>query len=161
MNGAHWHLVFNHLPIIAPIIGVIIFIAGFVLKNTMVKRVALAVFVLAALFAIPAFMTGEDAKDIVKKMPEITKNIIRPHSHVAKTFLILIEILGGLALITLMAELNALLNIVYIRYMYVLVFAFSVVVCVFAQKVGTSGGEIRHTEIREGAAVDTTRGKGH
>jgi hypothetical protein len=33
MNGAHWHLVVNHLPIIFPIVGVIVMITGLISKS--------------------------------------------------------------------------------------------------------------------------------
>ena len=48
MNDAHLHLIFNHLPIVIPIVGLLVLLAGFVLKSDVVKRVALGIFVLMA-----------------------------------------------------------------------------------------------------------------
>jgi hypothetical protein len=48
MNDAHLHLVFNHFPIIVPIVGMIILIVGFFSNSDVVKRTALGVFVLGA-----------------------------------------------------------------------------------------------------------------
>ena len=40
MNGAHWHLVVNHLPIVFPIVGVILLVTGLLSKSQAVKRTA-------------------------------------------------------------------------------------------------------------------------
>ena len=49
MNGAHWHLVVNHLPIIFPIVGVIVMITGLISKSDAVKRTAFMIFIIGAL----------------------------------------------------------------------------------------------------------------
>ena len=45
MNGAHWHLLVNHLPINFPIVGVIVMITGLVSKSDAVKRTAFMIFI--------------------------------------------------------------------------------------------------------------------
>lgn len=52
MNEAHWHLVVNHLPIIFPIVGVIVMIAGLISKSEAVKRTAHLIFIMGALTAM-------------------------------------------------------------------------------------------------------------
>lgn len=39
MNEAHFHLVVNHLPIIFPIVGVIVWLTGFFSKSEAVKHI--------------------------------------------------------------------------------------------------------------------------
>ena len=38
MNQAHVHLAINHLPIILPIAGLLIFIGGLIFRSELVKR---------------------------------------------------------------------------------------------------------------------------
>ena len=49
MNGAHFHLVVNHLPIIFPIVGLIVLAVGIGFKSEMVKRTAYFVFSIGAI----------------------------------------------------------------------------------------------------------------
>lgn len=145
MNGAHFHLVVNHLPIILPVVGSIVLITGMIFKSEAVKRTAFMIFILGAISAIVAMTSGEDAEDVVKKLNVVSKNIIHEHEETAETFAILCYILGGFSLLGLWASFKqkTFSNIVSIG---TLVFAF--VVLFFAKQTGTTGGEIRHTEIR-------------
>ncbi|WP_192349130.1 hypothetical protein [Algoriphagus sp. Y33] len=147
MNGAHWHLVVNHLPIIFPIVGVIVMITGLVSKSEAVKRTAFMIFILSALAAIAAMSTGEGAEEIVEKISGVTENYIENHEETAETFALLSYILGGISLLGLWASFKqkSFSSIISIA---ALVFAF--VVLFFAKQTGTTGGEIRHTEIRSG-----------
>ena len=145
MNGAHWHLVLNHLPIIIPVIGLLIMIGGILFKSEILKRTAYSVFMLAAITAIFAFATGEGAEEVVEKIPGVDEQFIKVHEEAAEIFAILLYILGGISLVGLWANwkqksFSAIISFVTI--------AFAVLVLVYAKETGTTGGEIRHTEIR-------------
>ncbi|MBK8602240.1 MAG: hypothetical protein IPN87_03750 [Saprospiraceae bacterium] len=43
MNGAHFHLVVNHLPIVGLLIGILILITGLALKKVDIQLTALGV----------------------------------------------------------------------------------------------------------------------
>ena len=150
MNGAHWHLLVNHLPIIFPIVGVIVMITGLFSKSEAVKRTAFMIFILGAFASIAAMTTGEGAEEIVEKISGVTENYIESHEETAETFALLSYILGGFSLLGLWASFRqkTFSNIVAIA---TLVLAF--VVLYFGKQTGTTGGEIRHTEIRNGYAV--------
>lgn len=150
MNGAHWHLVLNHLPIIFPVVGVIVMITGLVSKSEAVKRTAFMIFIFGALAAIAAMNTGEGAEEVVEKINGVTENYIESHEETAETFAILSYILAGISLLGLWSSFKQKIfsNIISIGS---LVFAF--VVLFFAKETGTTGGEIRHTEIRSGNNV--------
>jgi uncharacterized membrane protein len=145
MNGAHWHLVVNHLPIIFPLVGVIVLITGLISKSEAVKRTAFMIFILGAVASIAAMTTGEGAEEIVEKINGVTENYIKSHEETAETFALLSYILGGISLLGLWANFKqkTFSTIVAIG---TLVFAF--VVLFFGKQTGTTGGEIRHTEIR-------------
>jgi uncharacterized membrane protein len=153
MNGAHWHLVVNHLPIIFPIVGVIVMITGLISKSEAVKRTAFMIFIFGALAAIAAMNTGEGAEEVVEKINGVTENYIESHEETAETFAILSYILGGISLLGLWASFKqkSFSSIISIG---TLIFAF--VVLFFAKQTGTTGGEIRHTEIRSGNSIPAT-----
>ncbi len=145
MNGAHWHLALNHLPIIIPFVGICILIGGFIFKSDIVKRTAFAVFILGALTALPAFLTGEGAEEIAENLSGVTKSIIHDHEELAETFAILSYLLGGLSIVGLWSNLK---QKSFANIMAALVIIASLAVLYFGKQTGTSGGEIRHTEIR-------------
>lgn len=147
MNDAHIHLIFNHLPIIIPMVGLLVLFANIFVRSEIVQRVAYLILILGALATIPAFFTGEGAEEVVEDMAGITKDIIHEHEETAETFAILSYILGASSLVGLWANLKRKSFSVWLGY---LIFAFGFIVLVFAQQTGATGGEIRHSEIRDG-----------
>ena len=150
MNQAHLHLLFNHLPILGTLFGILILAGGFLLKNNTVKRTALGIFVLSALCAIPAYLTGEGAEEIVEGLPGVSENLMEAHEDLANIFLWMVGALGLFSLATFYADFKS-KKIAATLYALTLVAAIGTMV--FAQRVGSSGGEIRHTEIRSGATA--------
>ena len=146
MSDAHLHLVVNHFPIIGSIFGLGILIVGLILKNNSVKNTAYILFAFAAIFAFAAMYTGEGAEEMVEDFPNIGKQIIHEHEELAEKFAIILYILGVTSLIALFLNLK---NNAKAKLMSFLVVTIALVAVVLAKEVGTSGGEIRHTEIRE------------
>lgn len=145
MNEVHFHLVVNHLPIIFPIVGVLILITGLIFKSEAVKRTAFMIFIIGALSSIIAMTSGEGAEDLIENIDSASKKYIHEHEEVSELFALLSYLLGGISLLGLWASwkqksFSTIISIV------TLVFAF--VVIFFARESGTTGGEIRHTEIR-------------
>lgn len=145
MNDAHLHLVLNHFPIIVPVIGLMVMLGGLVFRSEVVKRTAYFIFILGAIATFPALETGGGAKQVVQQLPGIEKEVIKSHIQAAKTFSRLSYALGALSLLGLWVNFkqksfSTILSIVTV--------VFSVVVLFFAKQTGTTGGEIRHTEIR-------------
>ena len=151
MNQAHWHLVLNHLPIIIPMIGLLVLIGGFVFRSETVKRTSFFIFILGALCTIPAFATGEGAEEIVEDLAGVDERLIKIHEEAAETFAILSYILGGLSLVGLWANWK---QKSFSTPIAVLIIALSLGTLFFAKQTGTTGGEIRHTEIRSGSAMN-------
>lgn len=147
MNPAHLHLIFNHFPIIIPIIGFLVMLVGFAIRSELLKRTALGLFILGALFTLPAFGTGEDAEELIENLPGIEEKYIESHEEAAEIFAYLSYGLGVFSLIGFWANWRQkpLANSISVA-----VFLLAVVVLFFAKEAGTTGGEIRHPEIREG-----------
>lgn len=146
MNDAHLHLIVNHFPIVGTAIGLLVLIVGYLIKNQQVKATSLGIFIFSALAAIAANYTGDGAEEIVEKIPGITKSLIHDHEEYAEQFFTLSLILGGAALITLFLQIK---KLGLAKYGYILVVILAISSLVSANYVGKSGGEIRHTEIRE------------
>ena len=145
MNEAHWHLIVNHLPIIFPIVGVLVMSIGLIFKSDAVIRTAFLIFIIGSVTSFAAMATGEGAEEVVEKLNGVSENYIERHQEVAKIFAILSYILGGISLLGLWASFKQ-KTLSYLISIAALVFAF--VVLFFAKQTGTTGGEIRHTEIR-------------
>lgn len=145
MNGAHWHLIVNHLPIVFPIVGIIVMITGQISKSEAVRRTALMIFVIGALTTFPAMATGERAEDVVEKLTDVAQSYIENHEEAAEKFALLSYILGALSLAGLWASFK---QKSFSGIISTIVFLLALVVVFFARHAGTTGGEIRHPEIR-------------
>lgn len=148
MNDAHFHLVVNHLPIVGTLVGFLVLLAGYIIKNRQVKNTALGIFVFSALTSIAAFYTGEGAEEIVENIPGISETLLHNHEEYAELFFTTILILGGASLVSLFLEYK---KSQFAKYGFAVVLLLSITSIVISKYVGTSGGEIRHTEIRNDA----------
>lgn len=152
MNQAHFHLLTNHLPIVGLVIGVLTLIVGLLLKKSQVKLTALGILIFSALASIAAFYTGEGAEEIVEQYAGVSEKLIHDHEEHAELFFTLILILGGLSLIAFVMELRKLKSA---KYIIIVTLLLALADGVVAKYVGTSGGEIRHIEIREDAPTNS------
>ena len=146
MNDAHYHLIINHFPIIFPLVGIIILITGLISKSDAVKRTAYLFFILAAITAFFAMNSGEEAEEIVEKINGVTRSVIHNHEEAAETFALLLYVLGGISLVGLWASFK---QKTFSNYLVIGSLVFAIAILYFAQQTGTTGGEIRHTEIRQ------------
>ena len=147
MNWAHVHLIINHIPVIGIGLLILLFIVAMVRKNKGLITVALAFIILISLATIPVYLTGEPAEEVVEDMPGISEELIEEHEEQAEIAFILVEVAGGLALITLIArrysdKLGQRLGILTL-----------LVLIVSGGLLGWTanlGGKIHHEEIRSG-----------
>jgi uncharacterized membrane protein len=145
MNDAHLHLAVNHFPIIVTFLGFGILVVGLFLKNNSVKNTAYVLFVIAAVFAIASMATGEGAEEIVEDFPGIGKAIIHEHEELAEKLALVLYIMGGFSLLALFLNFKKNSKEKFVSFS---ILGLGVVSLFLIQEVGTSGGEIRHTEIR-------------
>jgi uncharacterized membrane protein len=146
-------MVVNHFPIIGTIFGLGILITGIILKNNTVKNTAYFLFIVAAIFGAFSMGTGEGAEEMVEDMPTVGKQIIHEHEEIAEKLAIVLYILGGISILGLYLNFKNHAQAKLVSYAALVV----VIAGVFlAKEVGTSGGEIRHTEIRANANVTPT-----
>ncbi|MGC4039366.1 MAG: hypothetical protein QM710_00830 [Flavobacterium sp.] len=149
MNDAHLHMVVNHFPIIGTIFGLGILIAGIAAKNNAIKNVAYVLFVVGALFTLASMSTGEGAEELVENLPDVGHHIIHEHEELAEKFAIVSYLLGVVSIIGWFANIK---NHGKAKLVSFVVLIIAVIAVIMAKSVGTSGGEVRHTEIRENNA---------
>ncbi|MFT5217730.1 MAG: putative membrane protein [Glaciecola sp.] len=150
MNDAHLHLVVNHFPIIGSIFGLGTLVAGIVLKNNTVKNTAYCLFVVSAIFAAFSMATGEGAEEMVEDMPNIGKQIIHEHEEIAENLALILYLLAVVSIGGIFLNIKNHAKAKVISYVALVIGIGAVYV---ATLVGTSGGNIRHTEIREDSAT--------
>ena len=146
MNDAHLHLLVNHIPLVGVLFALGILIAGIIKNNNAIKNIANTLFIVCAIFAFLAMYTGEGAEEIVEDMPSVGHQIIHEHEELAEKFAIMMYITGFFGLISLTANVK---NHKYARPLPFITLLFAIIAIIISFFVGTSGGEIRHTEIRE------------
>jgi small-conductance mechanosensitive channel len=147
MNEAHFHLAVNHFPIIGAIIGAMVLAAGLALKNEGIRQAGLGILAFAALMAVPAFLSGEGAEEIVEEIAGVSHDDIHHHEEHAESFLWVISATGILALLSLVL---GILKHPRAQLLAIVALVLSLVAIYMGREAGTSGGEIRHPEIRSG-----------
>ena len=149
MNQAHLHMVFNHFPIIGLFFGIGILAYGIIKKQTILVNTAYVIFIVCMIMGKATMMTGEGAEEIVEELG-VSHDIIHEHEEIAETFMKVLYVLGILSILGLVANLK--------KHEKASIFSYVVLIlaigsAVLSKNVGTSGGEIRHTEIRENANI--------
>jgi uncharacterized membrane protein len=150
MNDAHLHMVVNHFPIIGTILGLGILIASIILKNKTVQNVGYCLFIIAAIFGAVSMSTGEGAEEIAEKLPEVTHQIIHEHEEMAEKLIIFLYILGVTSIVGLYFNLKKHSKASIFSYLVAII---SLATVYLAKETGTTGGEIRHTEIRNDSGI--------
>lgn len=152
MNWAYLHLALNHVPVIGLPIAVFVMVIAHLKKSEELKRLGLLLFFLLAVASVPVYFTGEPAEDVMKNLPAFdsaTHDIVEEHEEMALLAFIGMEILGALALASLVLsrKFTFLASQTFLKALVTL----SVVLCLALGWVSRLGGAIRHTETRSSA----------
>jgi hypothetical protein len=159
MSTTHVHLLLNHFPTVGFVMTIGLFLAGIVARSDQLKRASLVAFAGIGLIAIPTYVTGNAAAEMlcVGKAAEpcadplMSRPLIERHEGAAVLALLLIMATAGFAWLGLwqhgQAHRIASWNIVVIAVL-------SFVAMGVIARAANIGGEIRHPEVRA-AAVPT------
>jgi hypothetical protein len=145
MDAAHLHLALNHVPVLGLPFALLLLVAAIVWRNHQAKLFALSGMVLVALIALPVYFTGEAVEELVEGMPGVSEAHLERHEETATAALVSVEIVGVVALAGL---------VVFGRsrvpgWFVTLVLLLSVVGSGMMARAANTGGQIRHTEIRD------------
>ncbi|PYS43445.1 MAG: hypothetical protein DMG14_00820 [Acidobacteria bacterium] len=150
MNLAYVHLLLNHLPILGTLIALGLFLVSLVANQDDLKQVSLVLFSLIALVAIPTYMSGSGAEELIKDSPDVSMAVIETHQGAALVAFIFMEITGAVSVLGLWRFSRTVKNPwlsgpARLNLLAVLLLA-SVTAGLMAI-AGNTGGEIRHPEI--------------
>jgi uncharacterized membrane protein len=102
INFSHFHLLFNHLPIMGTMFAFILLVYAFMRNSDELKRVSLGAFVAVALLTIPSYMSGIGAaSELDNPLNGIDQNVIKLHESSAMLTFFAILIAGGFAVMVL------------------------------------------------------------
>jgi len=145
MTATHLHLLLNHVPVLGTAFGLGLLAFGIWRKSNDLQKAALGTFVIAALFGVPAYLTGEPAEEGIESLPGVTGGFIERHESAASIAFTGILILGVIAL----------LGLLFFRRGKDVAAPFAILVMLGAFAVtglmawtANLGGQIRHIEIR-------------
>ncbi|MBZ5551163.1 MAG: hypothetical protein LAO21_00485 [Acidobacteriia bacterium] len=152
MNLAHVHLLLNHIPVLGTGFGLILFIVALLRKSEELRKACHGTFVVVALLAIPAYLTGDPAERVVKNLPGVSKSIIEAHDDAASASLIALSILGVVSMVGFILMWK---SRPVPQWFTILLLALALIVTGMMAWTANLGGQIRHTEVRSGAAAPT------
>ncbi len=147
MNGAHLHLVLNHSPIVGLIFSLVLLAAALYRKSPELTRAAAVALIAVAVVAIPVYLTGEPAEEIVEHMPGVAEEILERHETAGRVSLIALEVLGAVALLGLVVSRGA---PALPRWLGPTLLALGLAASAWAGWTSNLGGQITHEEARPG-----------
>ena len=152
MYLAHIHLLLNHWPIIGSFIGLALLLVSLVANSDHLKQASLALFSLIALVAIPTYMSGSAAQEVLQESASLSEALIQTHQGAALLAFVFMEITGAVALLGLwqFSRISRPLPGPAARWNLSAVLLFSIVTVGLMVITGNTGGEIRHPEIVSG-----------
>ncbi len=147
MNQAHLHLIVNHLPIVGSLFAAGLLGAGVFRRNATLSQAGLVAVLIAGLLGLPAQLTGAGAAAIAQNLPRVSRALIHNHAEAAELGFWALEGAATLALLSLLMLKNASprAGLLTILTLVLTLFSFGLLA-----RAGNLGGQIRHTEIREG-----------
>jgi uncharacterized membrane protein len=145
MNPVHLHLMLNHVPVLGTAFSLALLGRALLRKSEELKKVSLGFFVIIALLAIPAYLTGEPAEELAENLPGVSKASIEQHEEAAQVAFAGVLIVG----------VAALGGLIFFRHgkpvpnwLAVIVLVLSLIVFALMARTANLGGLIRHPEIR-------------
>jgi hypothetical protein len=96
-NGAQFHMLVNHLPVIGFLVIVLALLVALKWKSLDIRRFVLLGTVLVGLTGLPALWTGEPAEEVIEEMPGVSKRLIHEHEELAEKATVLAVITAGVA----------------------------------------------------------------
>jgi Ca2+/Na+ antiporter len=145
MDATHAHLLLNHVPILGSIFGVVLLIVGMVLKNKTLEITGLSTILLAALFTIPVYLTGEEAEHVVEHLKGVSEFQLEEHEEHAELSLWLMVASGLFALMTIASYKMAPQRTKLSRIITLAITLFGFITLI---PLANHGGKIMHQELR-------------
>ena len=148
MSSVHLHLLLNHIPVLGTAFAMLLLAFAMLKGSDELKKVSLGAFVITALVTIPVYLTGEPAAETVEKLA----GVLDADRH-EKAALIAFIILGALGVVSLAGLLFFRRNRTIPLWFTGFVLVLSLAATGTVGWTANLGGQIRHSEIRDGSAT--------
>jgi hypothetical protein len=145
VNGAHLHLLLNHVPTVGFGAAVVLFVAGLMKKSGDLTQAGFAAFFVSALLTIPAYVSGNAAEFILREQPGLSADVLTAHQNAAMLGFVLMQMTGLVGWVALWR---------FQRWTIPAVLALAVATFATMAGAATVGGGIRHPEILAGDAAE-------
>ncbi len=150
MNAAHLHLLVNHVPVFGLVFGLLLLVAALWRGSGELSKTSLAILVITGIGAILVYLTGEPAGESIEHMAGVGESMVERHEDAALAATIAAGVVGGLAAIALLAFRKA---ADLPRWVTSSALVLTLGAAGLMGWTANLGGQIRHTEIRSGAAA--------
>lgn len=160
MSAPHVHLILNHFPVVGAAAAAGLLTLAVLMRRDVLARAGLWALVVSAAVAVPVYLSGNAAEDVVEELG-VAEAVIEAHEEAALLALVALLVLGAVAASALWlyrrrAEVP--------RKLVVGLWVLSLGAGLLVARAANRGGEIRHTEIRGelfgGAAAAEAGGDG-
>lgn len=145
MNSAYLHVLLNHFPIMGCLFGFCFLLVSTLSENRTLKISALIIFVVTGLLAIPTFLTGEGAEEVVESLAHVSKQMIYDHEEFAEKAVWLVyltSVLSGVQIFMIQK------NKKVPSWMNSLLYVFVILSLLSMGWTNKLGGKISHSEFR-------------
>lgn len=143
LNGAHWHLLVNHAPIIGGLMATLVLGYGLLRRNDSIIQLSFGLFVLMSVATFVTNQTGEQAEHYLESINSLNRQRVNQHTDAADLANIGMYLTGLVALAALVWQRTKTM-----RLLPLLVFGLSVITFGLMVNVGRLGGLIMHKELR-------------
>lgn len=150
LTPAHLHLILNHIPVLGTMLfAPLVLLWGLVRGSREVTQVGLMLAVLLAITAVPIYLTGEPAEEQLERQPWFDEHLVEVHEERAEAGLVTVLLTGVAAAVALWLGRRGQSYRAAASRLVVLGLLISAGLFALA---ALEGGQIRHDEIRPGAA---------
>jgi uncharacterized membrane protein len=102
MTGAHFHLAFNHVPVVLVPVAVFMLAYAMASRSADLTKGALVLLIVSTLFGAGAFLTGEPAEEAVEQLAGVSTEAIEAHEQLAPFAAAATALAGLFALVVLL-----------------------------------------------------------
>jgi len=156
MSQVHLHLLITHLPVFGSLLGALVLAYGLWSKSNPTKTAAYLLFIISAIGAGIAYLTGEGAEEAVEGIQGVSDQMIGLHEESAAYALVSLIILGAFSLFVIFITYK---NTAIRKTTAMIALFISLVSFGLVARTGYLGGQIRHTEIVNGNAQNNGGGE--
>ncbi len=152
MTQVHIHLLITHLPIFGSILGALVLLHAIWSNSNSTKIASYNLFIISAIGAGIAFLTGEGAEEAVENIQGVSDNMVASHEDFAMYALVSLILLGVVSMFAIYFSYKklSLAKPASFVVLFISLISFGLVA-----RTGYLGGQIRHTEISIGTIQNT------